>query len=162
MTYKLEGFSDINEKGIGKKVNCGNMSKIVDYNQFCLNQSSQCISYNKKFEHVVVGLDNGYITIRKSPKNLKLKVRDDLKISEKSIISIKFSPDDSLLAVISEDEKLTFLKVENNYPILFCYCDLNGIPIEIDWDNTSNYIQVNNINGEYFIYKIDRGKILGK
>ncbi len=161
-SYKLEGFSEINEIATKEKAKSQSQSNLMNSAEFASNQTSQCLTYNKKYEHVVVGMDNGSISIRKSIKNLKLKFRDDIKISDSSIVSVKFSPNDNLLAVISEDEKLTFLKVDNNYGIVHCYADLCGTPIEIDWDTTSSYVQVNNSNGEYFIYKFDKGKILGK
>jgi len=154
ISHKLEGFSEINEKAKKNKSNSDA--------EFTQNQSSQCLTYNKKYEHVAVGLDNGFISIRKSIKNLQLKFRDDIKISESPICSVKFSPNDNMLAVISEDEKLTFLKVDNNYGIIESYSDICGTPIEIDWDTTSKYVQLNNSNGEYFIYKYDKGKITGK
>jgi len=160
-SFKLEGFSEINEKAKKEKAKIESANNLI-YSLECVpNQQSQCLTYNKKYEHVVVGLDNGSISIRKSIKNLKLKFRDDMKISEKSICSLKYSPNDNLLAIISEDEKLSFLKVENNYTIVHSFSDLSGTPIEIDWDTTSNYVQVNNSNGEYFIYKFDTGKITG-
>lgn len=161
-SFKLEGFSDINEKAAKEKTKTLSANNLMDNSEFAANQKSQCLTYNKKYEHVVVGLDNGSISIRKSIKNLKLKFRDDLKISDSSICSVKFSPNDNLLAIISEDEKLTFIKVDNNYAVVHIYYDLCGTPIEIDWDTTSTYLQVNNANGEYFIYKYDKGKITGK
>lgn len=161
-SFKLEGFSEINEKAIKEKSNGDFLNSLIHSGEFASNQKSQCITYNKKYEHVVVGLDNGSISIRKSIKNLKLKFRDDINLSDRSILSLKFSPNDNLLAVITEDEKLIFLKVDSNYAVIHSYSDLCGIPIEIDWDTSSNYIELNNSNGDYFIYKFDKGKILGK
>lgn len=161
-SYKLEGFSEINEIATKEKSKTSSANNLMNSADCAPNQKSQCLTYNKKYEHVVVGLDNGSISIRKSIKNLKLKFRDDIKISDSSIVSVKFSPNDNLLAVISEDQKLTFLKVDNNYAVVHSYADLCGVPNEIDWDTTSSYVQVNNSNGEYFIYKFDKGKIIGK
>ena len=161
-TYKLEGLTEINEKAIKVKTKTSTANEIINPNEFSSNQSSQCITYNKKYEHVVAGLDNGFITIRKSIKNLKLKFKEDVKICDKSIISVKFSPNDNFLAVLSEDEKLTILKVDNNYTVWKTFDDIMGAPIEMDWDTSSNYIQVINSNGEYIIYKIDKEKIKGK
>ena len=161
-TFKLEAFSEINEKAVKDKSKSVLLNQMISSaGDFTPNQSSQCITYNKKYEHVVAGLDNGHITIRKSIKNLKLKFREDLKISDKIITSLKFSPNDNLLAILSEDEKLTILKIDNNYSVLFSYNDILGIPLELDWDTTSNFIQVINSNSEYLIYKYDKEKIKG-
>jgi len=158
--YKLEAFSSINDKGIKDKSKSNYINFALNC-EFAPNQSSQCITFNKKYEHVALGIDNGSISIRKSLKNIKLKFMEDLKIADQSICSLKFSPNDDLLAVISEDEKLFFLKVEDNYTVVQCYNDICGIPIELDWDTTSNYVQLINSHGEYLIYNIYKGKILG-
>lgn len=160
----MECLTEINAKSQKEKLEKNpTMNQILNAsaNEFASNQRSQCVAHNKRFDHLVFGLDNGFITIRKSIKNLKLKFREDIKVSNKAILSLKFSPNYNYLALLSEDERIIFLKVDNNYSLAYEYTDLESIPLEFDWDTTSTYVQVINSTSEYFIYRFDKGKING-
>jgi len=162
-TYKLEGFSEINLISNREKMEKKNEYEDIEMESiFSSNQSSQCISHNKKFDHVVIGLDNGSISIRKSIKNLSLKFCDDVSISNAPILDVKFSPNDNFLAIISEDKKLTILKVDKEYSILKIFSDIGGTPRNFDWDINSNYIQIDNDKCEYLIYSLSIGQIKSK
>ena len=157
-TLKLESFSQINEK---KEIKTKTNTNIRDFSEFSLNQCSQCIAHNRKYDHVIAGLDNGHLTVRKSIKELKIKLKADFKISDKPIISLSFSPSYNLLAVLSEEHKVTIITVDKDYSTLSVFTDLNGIPLEVDWDITSTLLQVINSSNEYFIYNYNTGKISG-
>lgn len=160
-TYKLEGICEINQISNSKKLEKKNENEIVDlevHSNFALNQSSQCISHNKKFDHVVIGLDNGFISIRKSIKNLSLKFCDDVFICNSPILDVKFSPNDNYLGIITE-RKLSVLKVDKEYSIYRTYSDIGSIPRNFDWDSNSSYIQLDNEKCEYLIYCLLTGQV---
>ena len=116
-TYKLEGFCLINEKS--GKSNPKTPAQLVSPEiEFSENQRSQCVCHNKKYDHIVIGMDNGAISIRKSIKNISLKFIDDLSITSKTIISLKFSPNENYLAVLSEDGIVSILKIDEKYTFL--------------------------------------------
>lgn len=160
-SYRLEGFSEINNTSNREKSD-RKSDDLETESEITLNQSSQCITHNKKFDHVVIGLDNGDISIRKSIKNLSLKFCDDIHICDSAILDLKFSPNDNYLAIITENKKLIILKVDKEYAIYRTYSDIGSIPRNIDWDSNSNYVQMDNEKCEYIIYNLHSGQIRSK
>lgn len=124
-----------------------------------VDNKGKCLSYNESKEQIAIGLSNGYISIRRDEKHLNSKVVNDIKISEASIITIKFTDYGDYLLCSSEKNELCLLDVNDNYSIKK-KIDIDSCIYKFDWDREGKYIQAINKNNKYVFYKIDKDSII--
>jgi len=125
------------------------------------NESFQgkCLSYNESKENVAIGLNNGFISIRKDVKHLRRKVLNDIKISEGAIVSIKYTDYGDYLLCSSDKNEICLLDVNDNYNISK-KIETDSIILKFDWDREGKYIQAINQNNKYIFYKIEKDSII--
>ena len=149
-TFICEEIGTLNEKSdVITKTNADINTHFQ--NQFTDNQCSQCVSYNKKFKHVAIGLNNGFISIRSDIRKLDERVIEDICISKKEILEIKFSPNMKLLAAASAGLEFFIMNVESLYLIISRLKGHDDFVIQFDWDVTSRYLQAVT-NDNYYIF----------
>ncbi len=134
--------------------------QIVNHKKtFTNSEKSMCISYNRKTEHIAVGLYSGYITIRKNTRKLSEKVQPDKIISSSKIIELKYSPSGKFLAVCCEDKEFVVLKTET-YDVLHKLKGHEDHIIQFDWDVTSKFIQAVTMDNNYYFYDMIAGTLV--
>ena len=117
-----------------------------------------CVSYNTTKEHIALGLSNGYISIRKDEKHLDTQVINDIKITEGSVIILKFTDYGDFLLCSTNREELCLLDTNDNYNI--CRkLETTGIIYQFDWDRDGKFIQAINDRNKYIFYEIDKDLI---
>ena len=114
-----------------------------------------CISYNETKEHIALGLSNGFISLRKDPKHLDVQIISDIKVSEGSVITLKFTDYGDFLLCSTTKEELILLDTNNNYNISI-KVDTNGIICQFDWDRDGKFIQAINDRNKYKFYEIEK------
>ena len=117
-----------------------------------------CLSYNESKENIAVGLSNGYVSIRKDGKHLDSLVINDIKISEASIITLKFTDYGDFLLCSTVRGELCLLDTNDNYKISKTI-DTNGIIYKFDFDRDGKYIQAINDRNKYLFYEIEKDLI---
>ena len=117
-----------------------------------------CVSYNTTKEHIALGLSNGYISIRKDEKHLDTQVINDIKITEGSVIILKFTDYGDFLICSTNREELCLLDTNDNYNI--CRkLETTGIIYQFDWDRDGKFIQAINDRNKYIFYEIEKDLI---
>ena len=117
-----------------------------------------CVSYNTTKEHIALGLSNGYISIRKDEKHLDTQVINDIKITEGSVIILKFTDYGDFLLCSTNREELCLLDTNDNYNI--CRkLETTGIIYQFDWDRDGKFIQAINDRNKYIFYEIEKDLI---
>ena len=116
---------------------------------------SQCLAYHLSYDHVAVGTNIGTITIRKSPKDLDVKVvSPDISLDEKPIMTMEYTVYGDILLVTTENNKCFLLNVNNNYS------KEKEIKIEsyftsFDIDEQAKYIRTCTKNDKFKFYTLE-------
>ena len=117
-----------------------------------------CLSYNETKEHIALGLSNGYVSIRKDQKHLDELIVNDIKISEASVITLKYTDYGDFLLCSSKNGELILLDTNDNYKI--CKkVDTVGVIYKFDWDRDGKFIQGINDRNRYVFYEIEKDLI---
>jgi microtubule-associated protein-like 6 len=132
----------------------------LDHNEYAPNQCSKSITYNMKYDHVAVGLNNGCVSIRKGIRNLNMKYCNDIKIGEKSIEVVKYSPNNQLLACSSLDLQFKVCTIENYYAVVYRLSGHESGIFELDWDVNSKFMQSVTIDNNYLLYDLKTEKVI--
>ena len=114
-----------------------------------------CVAYNPTKEHIALGLSNGYISIRRDEKHLDTQVINDIKITEGSVIILKFTDYGDFLLCSTNREELCLLDTNDNYNICKTV-QTNGIIYQFDWDRDGKFIQAINDKNKYIFYEIEK------
>ena len=120
-----------------------------------------CIAYSETKENIALGLSNGYISIRKDEKHLDTQVISDIKISEDSIIILKYTYYGDFLLCSTKLGELVLLDTNDNYKIC-SKIETIGIIYQFDWDRDGKYIQAVNDRNKYIFYEIEKDLIQQK
>ena len=116
---------------------------------------SQCLAYHLSYEHVVVGTNIGTITVRKNPKELNIKViQPDIIIGPKPIMQLEYTEYGDILLVVTEDNKLLLLDVNNNYTKTKSI-ELESYFTSFDMDEQAKFIRTCTKNDQYKFYNLE-------
>ena len=113
---------------------------IDDYYIIGERNKSQCLAYHSSYEHVAVGINDGTITIRKSPKELERKSVPDIKIGENPIVNLEYTEYGDLLLAMDNKNKFVFLDVNNRYENKKSI-ELDSFITSFDIDEQAKYIR---------------------
>jgi WD40 repeat protein len=121
---------------------------------------SKTISYCPSLNHIAIGLNNGEISIRNGLKSPNDRLMSNIRISQKEIENVKYSPNGIYLAVASNAGEFYLLNTKQNYNISFKLKGHESPVIQLDWDQTSGYIQAVTLENEYLFYEVKSEKIV--
>ena len=116
---------------------------IDDYYIIGERNKSQCLAYHSSYEHVAVGINDGTITIRKSPKELERKSVPDIKIGENPIVNLEYTEYGDLLLAMNN-------RYENKKSI-----ELDSFITSFDIDEQSKYIRCCMDNNKFKFYNLE-------
>ena len=120
---------------------------------------SQCLAYHLSYEHVAVGTNIGTITVRKSPKDLNVKViSPDIIIGPKPIMILEYTEYGDILLVTTEDNKLLLLNVNDNYTKTKSI-ELESYFTSFDIDEQAKYIRTCTKNEQFKFYNLENEEI---
>ena len=122
------------------------------------NIKGKCLSYNESKENIAIGLSNGCISIRKDEKHLNIKILNDIKISEGSIITIKYTDYGDYLLCTTDKNEICLMDVNDNYKINK-KIETDNFILKFDWDREGKYIQAITRANKYVFYKIEKDSI---
>jgi WD40 repeat protein len=159
-TKLIEATSFINIKA-KKQGNVDIEEEEVLVTEFPADQCSKCITYNPSSKHIAVGINNGNISIRESLKKLDNRyIQQDIQISKEPISVLKFSPNYKYLIAGGETRDLVILDAFFDYNKLFALSEHTSPVYELDWDNTSEFIQCITEKNDYIFYSIKNKKLI--
>ena len=117
-----------------------------------------CVAYNETKENIAVGLSNGYISIRKDEKHLDTLFINEIKISDGSVITLKYTDYGDFLLCSSKIGELCLLDTNDNYNICKRVETLvgDGIIYQFDWDRDGKFIQAITDRNKYIFYEIEK------
>ena len=137
---------------------CESSGRVNISSNYLEHTTGKCISYNETKEHIALGLSNGYISLRKDPKHLDVQIISDIKISEGSVITLKFTDWGDFLLCSTKKGELILLDTNNNYNISYKY-ETNGIIYQFDWDRDGKFIQAANDRNKFLFFEIEKDLI---
>ena len=115
---------------------------------------SQCLAYHLSYEHVAVGTNIGTITVRKSPKDLNVKlISPDISIGEKPIMGMEYTEYGDILLVTTEDNQCFLLNVNDNY-MKFKEIQMDSYFTSFDIDEQGKYIRTCTNNNKFKFYNL--------
>ena len=129
-------------------------TNIDDYYIVGERNKSQCLAYHSSYEHVAVGINDGTITIRKSPKELERKSVPDIKIGENPIVNLEYTEYGDLLLVMDNKNKFVFLDVNNRYELKKSF-ELDSFITSFDIDEQAKYIRCCMDNNKFKFYNLE-------
>jgi microtubule-associated protein-like 6 len=124
-----------------------------------VNIIGKCLSYNESKENIAIGLSNGNISIRKDQKHLDTKIQADIKVSDKSLVILKYTDYGDYLLCSSEANEICLLDVNDNYNILK-KIEVDSCIYNFDWDREGKYIQAANRNNKFVFFRIDKDSMV--
>ena len=127
---------------------------IDDYYIIGERNKSQCLAYHSSYEHVAVGINDGTITIRKSPKELERKSVPDIKIGENPIVNLEYTEYGDLLLAMDNKNKFVFLDVNNRYENKKSV-ELDSFITSFDIDEQAKYIRCCMDNNKFKFYNLE-------
>ena len=127
---------------------------IDDYYIIGERNKSQCLAYHSSYEHVAVGINDGTITIRKSPKELERKSVPDIKIGENPIVNLEYTEYGDLLLAMDNKNKFVFLDVNNRYENKKSI-ELDSFITSFDIDEQAKYIRCCMDNNKFKFYNLE-------
>jgi len=131
--------------------------------EFAPNQCSRCVSYNYKFDHVAIGINNGTVSIRNGIRKLNQRLINDIQISSDMIVNLKYSPNMKLLAVSSRSKEFFILDVENNYAVKKKLTGHEDYILQFDWDVSCSFIQAVTVDNNYLFFNVEQEvRVLGE
>ena len=129
-------------------------TNIDDYYIVGERNKSQCLAYHSSYEHVAVGINDGTITVRKSPKELERKSVPDIKIGENPIVNLEYTEYGDLLLVMDNKNKFVFLDVNNRYELKKSF-ELDSFITSFDIDEQAKYIRCCMDNNKFKFYNLE-------
>ena len=121
---------------------------------------SKTLSYSSIINHIAIGLNNGEISIRNGLKSPNDRIIPNIRISQKEIENVKYSPNGAYLAASSNAGEFYLLNTKQNYSISYKLKGHEFPVIQLDWDQTSAYIQAVTLSNEYLFYDVKSEKIV--
>ena len=116
---------------------------------------SQCLAYHLSYEHVAVGTNEGTITVRKNPKELdKRLINPDITLDESPIVTMEYTEYGDILIVMSENNYIFFLDVNDNYKTRNKHKFESYIK-SFDIDEQAKYMRCCMSNNRFNFYKLD-------
>ena len=115
---------------------------------------SRCLAYHLSYEHVAIGTNVGTITVRKSPKDLNIKILSpDIIIGQTPIMELEYTEYGDHLLVNTEDNQCFLLDVNDNYNKIKAI-QLKSYFTSFDIDEQGKYIRACTKNNEFKFYNL--------
>ena len=115
---------------------------------------SRCLAYHLSYEHVAIGTNVGTITVRKSPKDLNIKILSpDIIIGQSPIMELEYTEYGDHLLVNTEDNQCFLLDVNDNYNKIKSI-QLKSYFTSFDIDEQGKYIRACTKNNEFKFYNL--------
>jgi WD40 repeat protein len=121
------------------------------------NQSG-VVSYNNSKEHIAIGINNGYVSIRNGMKDLNKRICKDIQIGKDIIAELKYTNYGELLIATSLDGEIKIMET-SEYKVEK-HMQLDGASIiNLDWDLTNSYIQCVTNKAQYIFINVSNENI---
>ena len=88
-----------------------------------------------------------------------MKIQADIKVSDKSLVILKYTDYGDYLLCSSEENEICLLDANDNYNILK-KIEVDSCIYNFDWDREGKYIQAINRNNKYVFFKIDKDSMI--
>ena len=124
---------------------------------------SQCgtaVRFNRLTSHIVIGTEEGILTIRQSPSEIETRVVPDFDLGLKSITCLRYSPDYKTLAVGTQENKIVLMNVNKQYQSVRVISGMISYPYQMDWCTESKFIQLTTKAEEYLFFSAEDGKLV--
>ena len=118
-----------------------------------------CLAYNETKENIALGLSNGYLSIRKDEKHLDIQIINDIKITNGSVIILKYTDYGDFLLCSTNIGELVLLDANDNYNNCKKIDTTEGIIDQFDWDRDGKFIQAITAQNKYVFYEIENDLI---
>jgi len=100
--------------------------------KFPASKCSRAIAINTANGHVAIGCNDGYFRVRESVEAIDTEIYSD-RNSKQWIEAIAYSPDGSMIAVGSHDNKIRVYDVNNGYALLGTCSSHRSFITSVDW-----------------------------
>ena len=139
---------------INPLVKNNSVQNIDEYYILGNRNKSQCLAYHLSYEHVAVGTNEGFVTIRKNPKDLDKKIVQDIGIGEHPIVNLEYTEYGDILLVMDENNNFVFLNVNDKYQEQKRFV-LNSYIKSFDIDEQAKYIRCCMNDNNFKFYNLE-------